>query len=186
MIFKQIQEIVDGAKTQTRRIVKSNEAGCLLAVNDNYYVAVRSVLANGNVRQKWEVDYLSDKTYAVSPGWGKPGAWWNPRTQEWVLADLIGGKRQYYDGADMDVSGWQPLRIVITAIRREPLQSITEADAIAAGYPQQYRDYRMEGGDLYIDPVDWYRDLWNTINTRKGTRWDDSPDVWCLTFEVQK
>jgi len=59
-------------------------------------------------------------------------------------------------------------RIRITAIRTEFLQDIGEQDAIAEGMAG-WADYAL---------------VWDSINTRKGTRWADNPAVWVLTFEV--
>jgi len=58
VIFKQIPEILSGAKWQTRRVVKPGEG---------MYEASLALTAAGNV--KWAVG----KTYAVQPGRGKPG-----------------------------------------------------------------------------------------------------------------
>jgi hypothetical protein len=80
---------------------------------------------------------------------------------------------------------WRPLRIRITEIRREPLQAITEADAIAEGCKGRtvYTGYTNEDTvDYDMTPRDEYRDLWNSINGPKS--WDLNPDVWVLTFEV--
>lgn len=67
-------------------------------------------------------------------------------------------------------------RIRITGIRREYVQDIHDADAIAEG---------CTGDKIHmVTPRDEYADLWDTIHTKPGTRWADNPSVWVLTFEV--
>jgi hypothetical protein len=172
MYFKQIGEIADGTKTQTRRIVKDNE---LLFVTESGVTTVRTVLPSGNTRLKWQVG----RDYAVSPGRGKPGAWWHPVDRAITFhTSRTDADRAY---------GWRPLRIRITALRVERLQDISEEDAIAEGCVGRdvYTSKDNHGEVAYVmTPRDVYRDLWDTINTRKGTRWDDNPRVWVIAFEV--
>jgi hypothetical protein len=82
---------------------------------------------------------------------------------------------------------WRPLRIRITEIRREPLHAITEADAIAEGYPLQ-GEWRSDMiGRLTettpASPIQWYKSLWQQINGNKS--WYDNPDVWVLSFTIE-
>lgn len=188
MYFKQVDEIITGTKTQTRRIVRVGEELWPDYVNPQggYSPAVVAK------RLKWQVG----RDYAVSPGRGKSGVWIyrTGKAVSWLTPT------RKLSRLDMDISlsdGWKPLRIRLLEIRREPLQDITEVDARAEGYPED-EDERKCGycdwGEQVVDPppsvacicspATWYRDLWNSINTRKGTRWDDSPHVWVLEFEV--
>ena len=176
MIFKQIQEIIDGTKTQTRRIVKPGEYSPLTGL-----ISVTHAVRTAEDRLKWQ----TGRDYAVSPGRGKPGAMWNGQTQ-WVLPHSGTHPTESTPRGFQD-RGYKPLRIVITAIRREPLQSITPEDVRAEGV---WCDVDYEPLDIGFSPDlhnwDVYRALWNDINTRKGTRWEDNPDVWVIEFEVQK
>ena len=166
MIFKQIDVILSGQKTQTRRVVKPGEG---------MYEASLALTAAGNV--KWAVG----KTYAVVPKRGLPGVWWK---MVGTVALTHNGMHEYHypsnpdaaaialpvTRAELEKRGFQPLRIRILAIRQERLQDITEADAKAEG----------------VSGKGEYAKLWNRINKRKGTRWSDNPMVWALTFEVAK
>lgn len=71
-------------------------------------------------------------------------------------------------GARTYIHEGHPLRIVITGIRLEHLHDITEDDAQAEGVPD-----RAE-----------YERLWRSINKTRGTRWDDNPLVYVLTFRL--
>jgi len=166
VIFKQVDEILSGQKTQTRRVVKPGEG---------MYEASLALTAAGNV--KWAVG----KTYAVVPKRGLPGVWWK---RVGTVALTHNGMHEYHypsnpdaaaialpvTRAELEKRGFRPLRIRITAIRQERLQAITEADAKAEG----------------VSSKGEYAKLWNRINKRKGTRWSDNPLVWVLTFEVVK
>jgi len=182
MYFKQIQEIIDGTKTQTRRVVKPGEAYAFrylgstiehvtdgrAAYNPQAPTSMITKVFTPSGRLKWQVG----RDYAVSPGRGKPGVGWEPTSGAWgeqlFTKTLLGTPR--------------PLRIVITAIRCEPLQNISETDAMAEGCP----NHNYAPGLEWFDPVKWYAELWDSINTRKGLRWADSPSVWVLEFEVKR
>ena len=64
MIFKQVQEVLDGTKTQTRRLVKEGDLGLCLTV---YRPDEITWVGYSNHRTRWTV--LGD--YAVQPGRGK-------------------------------------------------------------------------------------------------------------------
>jgi hypothetical protein len=164
VIFKQVKEILEDTKTQTRRIVKPDEDGNF---GDVVYQRINKHNEIGRpfLRVKWEVG----RTYAVVPGRGQPAVWW--RNDHW----LIGYKPAWKPAAkkshdELSAEGWQPLRIRITAIRRERLWEINEADAEAEG----------------VEDRKAYSVLWDSINKRIGTRWQDNPEVWVLTFQVER
>ena len=186
MLFKQIDEIVRGQKTQTRRLVKEwdyFEYGI-----PDYDTGERKIFAvfsanAGNGRLKWQVG----QDYAVTPGRGKPGVLCNS-DDDWMIPEARMLDPQYGAMVRDDhgrwhvADGWTPLRIRITAIRQERLQDITEEDAIAEGCPATVPAYLGEYPEAVA--VAWYHALWNTINIRKGTRWQDNPLCWCISFEV--
>jgi len=138
MLFKPklCEAILEGRKTQTRRVVKLPPDGEVLC---SWETGKPSYVWNGRV--KWQID----RTYAVQPGRGKKA---------------VG-------------------RIRIIAIRRERLQDIKTSDIVAEGvFPDE----------SYLGSANRYRHpfvaLWVSINTKKGTRWTDNPEVWVLEFEL--
>ena len=174
MIFKHHQQVLNGTKTQTRRLVKPNELASgsrgggqhwihavwidTKGVHDRRFeqhgfIRCSLVVLESLYRLKWAVGkgFFADKTYAVQPGRGKKA---------------VG-------------------RIRITEIRRERVQDISEEDAQREGWDMS----NMNSHSRY-DPVtmtkaiEWFHGLWDSIHKKPGTRWTDNPEVWVLTFEV--
>jgi len=96
-----------------------------------------------------------------------------------AVIDVITQRRRFYVGQRLPIipKRGQPAirdaagnirRVEIVSIRRELLQNITEEDARAEG----------------VASVAEYRALWDSINDRKGTRWDDNPLVWVISFKL--
>ncbi len=180
MIFKQIDEIITGQKTQTRRLVKPGEytwiCGMAILPNHERPIPAYSQICSESGRVRFE----RFKTYAVCPGRGKPGLWWRqfgdqPHQYAYVLPDKDFGRVDY---------GYQPLRIKITSLRREQLQDISEADAKAEGITWNSAspdDWPVQSRNTAVAK---YAALWNSINKGKGTRWADNPFVYVITFEV--
>ena len=74
-------------------------------------------------------------------------------------------------------------RIRITGIRQERVQDMTIDDMIAEGIAI----YTVARGILSDNPPDkrWkFIELWDSIHTKPGTRWNENPPVWVLSFEV--
>ena len=136
----------------------------------------------------WRIKWQVGRDYAVSPGRGKPGVWLSS-TGEIHLPQYDPLPQPWHDGSvqkTLEARGYKPLRIRITTIRRERVQEITPDDAGREGYPFEFPPTGPVTNPHQVDRVRWYADLWDTINTRKGTRWADSPEVWALSFEVVK
>jgi len=74
-------------------------------------------------------------------------------------------------------------RFRLLNIRREHLQDISARDAINEGVElsglQDYPAYAFSDNVLRR-----FAELWDSINTKPGTRWQDNPEVWVLEFEV--
>lgn len=172
MIFKQIDVILNGTKTQTLRVRKPDEWHDGEWINDP--ITKVDVIKEDEYRGrlKWQVG----KSYAIVPKRGAAGVWISPdgemrhpvtytHDMEWdttLRHDARGWLREL---------GYRPAKIRLTAIRCEHLHDITEEDAIEEG----------------VASVEEYKALWESINGRtKGARWADNPKVWVLEFELVK
>src|SRR5687767_14096313 len=63
-------------------------------------------------------------------------------------------------------------RIEIVAIRQEKLQNISYEDVMREGYPA---DDAHHHGEKYYRAYNQFVEAWDSINKRKGTRWQDNP-----------
>lgn len=87
------------------------------------------------------------------------------------------------------------MTLLVTDVRVERLQDISEADAIAEGIEARgfgcmwgWIDYLEQNPYMtrhYSDPRESYRSLWNSLHTDHGTRWEDNPWIVVVTFEVR-
>lgn len=69
------------------------------------------------------------------------------------------------------------LWLAVTEVRVQRLQECSEDDAIAEGWPG-------EPGQMW--PLDWYRDLWDSLHAAEGQRWQDDPWVVAVSFDVHR
>jgi hypothetical protein len=64
------------------------------------------------------------------------------------------------------------ITLEVTDVRVERVQNITDEDALAEGVDQ----------DGYIPRVQ-FKNLWDSINAKRGAGWDVNPWVWVIEFE---
>lgn len=190
-----VNAILEGRKTQTRRIVKPtkdrNGSGCHLApceiagevnggdyalcpygqpgdrlwVRENFLYLMHGDVTAGDIKYCASIDSRS------AAGSKNPGYWWRKRPS-------------------IHMPRWASrITLEIVSVRVERLQDISEADAMAEGIepPENgtYRDYGVkpednEGYDYCSTAIDSYKTLWQTINGFDS--WDANPWVWVVEF----
>lgn len=199
MIFngEMVRAILDGRKTQTRRIIKlSHESG----------------MKNPVVRGKnGEASYVGCRLAAMLCPFGKPGdRIWVRETFQGPLVseDLFeeyraypekfekpqyceyaadgGTKPEYCDLDDNLRHGWLPsihmprwasrILLEITDVRVERLATISQEDAAKEGYPANPEPY---GGSM--DKWLWFRQLWDSIYPEQS--FSHNPWVWVIEFK---
>lgn len=149
-----IRAILDGRKTQTRRVVnqiRSGDEWVVIPSMDNVpmcpYGQVGDLLW---VREVWAAEtdpiiYRAD-------------------CSEWMSSAL-----SWRSPIHMPRSACR-LRLEITDVRAERLQEITGKDVAAEGFP-------------FSSDLDQYKLLWNDLNASRGYSWESNPYVWVLTFK---
>lgn len=182
-----VSAILDGKKTQTRRIAKS--IGIVPGIGP---------VCNGsdNIRdwpQFCQYGKPGDMLW-VRETYCKHGALISYKADD----DWIAEYRKSSDFNVIDNPKWEPsiympriasrITLEITDIRVEQLQDISEEDALAEGVNicAPYVGVDCEGNVIESDiiswmPSDYYRELWESING-KGS-WDLNPWVWVIQFK---
>lgn len=207
IIFQQIEELLDGRKTQSRRVAKMDEAIVIRALDEpsekltfvvgeyssigsppiNPHLSIDAVLTPSG-RVKWEVG----RCQSIIPKRGKPALWLGPDGQiveDW-RADLVQLRKEnafryveYANGMTDEnllyAVGFRQPWLRIERIRLEHVQDITEADVKAEGCA----GYTGPLGYTPHSAIMEYKYLWQRINTRKGTRWEDNPLVFVLDLK---
>lgn len=79
------------------------------------------------------------------------------------------------------------ITLEVTDVRVQRVQDISEEDARAEGMPEPYlgdNDPPHEEMATMIDRRRQFRNLWNTLNAKRGFGWDGNPWVVALTCTV--
>jgi len=190
-----VRALLDGSKTQTRRICKAwNFEGEEYRDSDGWPLRDTSMDGTGDVRAGCPYGVPGDRL------WVRESAWYDCE----VISEL-GALRCFFEGRDVRFSdgraGLAPfacttemlklnssvrqrpgihmprwasrITLEVTGVRVERLQAISRGDAMAEGCPFP----NMAQGP---DPRQWYADLWNSIHGAGS--WAENPWVWVMKF----
>ena len=200
-----VRAILDGRKTQTRRVIKPQPVTCdrgpAWAVTNAHRMKPCPYGVPGDrlwVRETWATDGVYDDTRPV------------------LLDEFI---EPFYRASGESASRWRPsihmprwasrITLEVLSVRVERVQDITITDATAegrklgdptailqaaldaeaedwamaraAGFSQQEIEDGESGGMLAIY---WFRRLWDTINAKRGYGWAANPWVWVVGSKV--
>ena len=195
-----VRAIMDGRKTQTRRIVKPQPpCACVYEINGNQNKAICLAGPGADVPARpWFVPpYVNKAQYWVCCPYGTVGdrLWiretWRP---------IVSGTREGgfdYRANDPSASGvgftkWTPsihmprlasrITLEITSVRVERLNDISAEDAKAEGISRdcpQVKEYKCNGPMAYH-----FAALWESINGEGA--WAVNPWVWVVEFKRVK
>lgn len=196
-----IQAILDGRKTQTRRIIKpqptySEKTGFAYGkwccgIGSNYYESQKNFIdvkcpygKVGNilwVRETWAIDGNITKCFLYKANYNKEiNVKWKPSIHMPKVACRI--------------------KLRITDIQVQKLQVITEEDAkkegikipvtpegnylfeLSAKYPN-YKYFDNEKKNYFTA---CYAGLWDSLNLKRGYGWSLNPFVWVISFQIIK
>lgn len=180
-----VRALLDGTKTQTRRVVKPGNLGLP-------GLPLRQPTPNWNVAFHGPGIWSDDADFSSRCPYGLPGdrLWVREAIRlvpdqepddgtgrvlsvygadgSLTVADAWPWKRPYLPPMHCP-RGLSRIDLEITGVRVERLQEITEGDIIAEGCPREI---------LY--GTGWYRDLWEQINGAGS--WAANPWVWVIEF----
>lgn len=181
--------ILEGRKTQTRRIIKEQP---LLGCIGTYGVGIPFVRGkNGDVRcpygtpgdRLWVRETFCP-IYPQDPHYngGRPIEYDYAATYKHGdrLGDLLGIKKRWTPSIHMPRSASR-ITLEVTGVRVEQLNEISEADAVAEGCDNGKSDAAISTG-WYERPKAAYRRLWEQINGIGS--WNENPLVWVVEFKV--
>ncbi|MEQ9769423.1 hypothetical protein ABRQ03_00980 [Pectobacterium jejuense] len=201
-----VRAILDGRKTQTRRIIKNQPFDRSWSRHDHQIEIISGRAENGD-----EVDGLYAYTKSTGGTWSAKCPFGQPGDRLWVretfngfwldddviqeIKDAISKAselcdyRADYPDSSQPVGGWTPsihmprwasrILLEITDIRVEKLKHIPRDGFIAEGYPAE----RATDGGEY-DPFLWYRDLWESIYGAGS--WQANSWIWVIEFKQIK
>lgn len=197
-----VRAILEGRKTQTRRILKPGKdraMGVELAAHEIAGEINQGIYENSKygepgdrlwVRESWAAGACADK---LSPSELHPGTWLKDNGGLWYPADGAvphtpispRGKGR----PSIHIPRWASrINLDITALRVEKLQDITEEDARAEGvlYVPGHGEITQEelradpGYSNYLNCRLGFRALWETLNGEAS--WRSNPWVYVIGF----
>jgi len=175
-----VRAILDGKKTQTRRVIKPCSTATVVNKNGQEehpeWVYTLAKCPYGQVGDRlWVREAFAKRADGI--------------------VDQIMYREQYYNLIKMldlpDVSiRWKPsihmfrkdsrIDLEITEVRVERVQEITEGDAIAEGIPPFAPDGEERRSTI---PRKHFSVLWDSINAKRGYGWAVNSWVWVISFK---
>lgn len=195
-----VRAILDGRKTQTRRIVKPAPE----KIGEGYMLPLRPTCPYGwvtdrlYVREAWRPEELGeqprDELGDLESDFlsGTDGIRYRADDQFLPIENNQEASERWHELLRPDET-WPKLRptrwrpsihmpkwaariwLEITAVRLERLQDISRGDCMEEGCPFP----NMAAGP---DPREWYSTLWDLLNEKRGYGWDVNPFAWVIEF----
>lgn len=203
-----IRALIDGRKTQTRRVLKPwpgmqakwltmetlhRAPACYLAkVEGNLGVQMQHPLA-GTTQTYGDVDEMSPLTWVRLPY--APGDRLYVREACHIDGDQVNYRADTPESCDTTGWGWRPsihmprwasrLTLTVTDVRVQRAQEISEADAQAEGVTpiDESNERKWEHYSPYGVA---FHTLWDSLNEARGYGWDANPWVAAYTFTVHR
>ena len=180
-----VRAIYDRVKTQTRRVVRGVEE-C-----PHGYDVVRGIeKRDGAVVLKLAGGATATCPYGKTGDrlWVRESFWADATTKKflWYVSDVVRPNRvrdhcRLVPGIHMRRELCR-LVLEITNVRVQRLQDISEDDAKAEGVSQHDLPTKTYQGWADHAHRQLYRDLWNSLNAKRGYVWNANPLVWVVEF----
>lgn len=177
-----VRAILDGRKTQTRRVIKPQPRFDRMGLTDASFV--------NTYDETWAYPNVCPEKYYKCP-YGKPGdllwvreTWRESESHTWAGCQNLDAIHYKADHDEPDADGcWRPsihmprwasrITLEVTNVRVERLQDILVEDSLKEGMDHNPMNCpRME-----------FAQLWNSINEKRGYGWETNPWVWVVEFE---
>jgi len=186
IIFKpeMVKAILDGTKTQTRRIIKTPPCEILEQGSTVSVMKPRKFRDEYARFCPYEPYHVGDILWVRERfcNVNKPGI----KPEYYYFADTLSIECEDYDPKEWT---WKPsihmpreaarIFLEIKSISVGRLQDIGEKDAKAEGVEPMTTPDIPGVGRTYIQGFGW---LWNEINAKRGYSWESNPWVWVIEF----
>lgn len=201
-----VRAILDGRKTQTRRIVKCQPPDDVAPITVARYNPT-IIDRHGEQAPGLEIfgAFSDDGEWGCKSPFGEPGdrLWVRETHLNWWKLNEANpdGPREFSHVAAYAADGyelqpgetWIPsihmlraasrITLEITGVRAERLQNISESDARDEGVTIEDHHLRGSCAGAYWPPsIRAFHDLWDSLNAARGYGWDTNPWVWVVTF----
>ncbi|MFN3943907.1 MAG: hypothetical protein ACK4K7_03110 [Allosphingosinicella sp.] len=169
-----VRALLAGRKTQTRRLATSPLRRC--EPGDRLWV-----------RESWYCDHVDCQRgpYLKPPGYD------HDDLLEHGFMLFAADDNRWWEGPlppfrpSLHMPRWASrLTLIVEAVKTEPLQAISEADAIAEGCPGKLAPHPEFPNEWDPSPTEEYCDLWNSLHGADS--WADNPEVVAITFRVER
>jgi len=197
-----IKAIVEGRKTQTRRVIKPQPPSDAIDVFGWFAPEIQSNKAPEGLwmEDKNGLKFLQKPRYQVGEVvYIKETLYRHPYLDEAgymldqtpvFINQTIGDCLKWRWQKDILTGMFMPQEaaryfIRITDVRAERLQEISLADIYAEGCPLEKATVFTDpesGYQLKSDAYEWFNDIWNSIN-KPPYDWNNNPWVWVYSFE---
>lgn len=190
-----VRAILDGRKTQTRRVMKPQPVPNPSGGHWWSCAAARSMLG--------VEDFLQDRRDWTIAGCASPygcGTLWvretfcpmGPSRPAGYWTDPKWKGRECFYASDNDrplwAGKWRPsifmpralsrITLAVTDVRVQRVQSMTQEDAVDEGC----EGHHGKNGGMFVNPLEAYAALWDSLNAKRGFGWESNPWVWAITF----
>lgn len=194
MATESVRAILDGRKTQTRRVVK---------LPDQSWEPCNRPASWGDQKDDpiWSFYTMVDPVGTAGTGircpYGVPGDLLWVRETFYDSESAGGNRPRFCYRADRGELGlgecWRSplfmprlaarLWLLVVKVRVERVQTINGFDACLEGYPGLNDTASIMHHGEGKKARRWFRVHWDSLNAKRGYSWDSNPWVWVVTFE---
>jgi len=203
-----IRALIDGRKTQTRRVLKPRGADLWQHATTGEWFERHGV--HGSTSSPVKAPYAPGDRLWVREAWRTERAFdaYRPRDLPWIERPDLPIFYEATPNGDLSPLGNQwgrkrpgrfmprlasRLTLIVENVRVQRVQEISRDDAVAEGLHRLKASgrYVINPGDQYCgvashDPREVYGWYWDHLNAARGFAWEASPWVVALTFRVLK
>lgn len=191
--YELTKAVLEGRKTQTRRIMKGKPLLPDDEIEDAGIVCdeVHIIANKGESLIKMKFPYKVGEVVAVAQSYRDCGGFDENGVPMWeIISSKVGNTNAGWDNKMFVREDLMPYRIRITGVRMERLQDISDEDCLKEGIEElstcstaDGKAYTFNGvNESYMTPREAFAHLINKVS-KKGT-WEANPYVFVYDFEL--